>query len=170
LHYARPRDAVTFCGKSAPVRVRPRTPPRRYLREINRRRFEATFNSKVLAGAPSNSFGRTCPSIAQFLSRTLVVASLRRSIFSWIDLNRSRLMNLQSRAYASTPNVKEPYMAKTKTKPLTRKPYTNADVKLLKQHSKARTPIAKLAKLMKRSEGSLRQKALKLGIGLGHRR
>jgi hypothetical protein len=61
-------------------------------------------------------------------------------------------------------------MAKTKTKPLTRKPYTNADVKLLKQHSKARTPIAKLAKLMKRSEGSLRQKALKLGIGLGHRR
>jgi hypothetical protein len=65
---------------------------------------------------------------------------------------------------------RRPYMAKTKKKTLTRKPYTNADVKLLKQHSKVRTPIAKLAKLMKRSEGSLRQKALKLGIGLGHQR
>jgi len=48
--------------------------------------------------------------------------------------------------------------------------YTAADIKLLKQHSKARTPVPKIAKLMKRSEGSLRQKALRLGIGLGHRR
>jgi len=48
--------------------------------------------------------------------------------------------------------------------------YTAADVKLLKQHSKAKTPVTKLAKLMKRSEGSLRQKAGTLGIGLGHQR
>jgi hypothetical protein len=40
----------------------------------------------------------------------------------------------------------------------------------LKAHSKARTPVAKLAKLTKRTEGSLRQKAQKLGIGLGHLR
>ncbi|MCK1605449.1 hypothetical protein IVB02_29640 [Bradyrhizobium sp. 166] len=59
-------------------------------------------------------------------------------------------------------------MAKTtKTK---RKEYTNEDVKLIKAHSKARTPVAKLSKLMKRSEGSLRQKALALGLGLGHQR
>jgi hypothetical protein len=51
-----------------------------------------------------------------------------------------------------------------------RKPYTAADIKLLKQHSKARTPVAKISKQMKRSEGSLRQKALALGIGLGHQR
>ena len=51
-----------------------------------------------------------------------------------------------------------------------RKPYTVSDVKLLKQHSKARTPASKIAKQMKRSVGSLRQKALKLGIGLGHQR
>jgi hypothetical protein len=44
------------------------------------------------------------------------------------------------------------------------------DIKLLKQHSKAKTPVAKIAKQMKRSEGSLRQKALALGIGLGHQR
>ncbi|MBV9563327.1 MAG: hypothetical protein JOY90_23210 [Bradyrhizobium sp.] len=61
-------------------------------------------------------------------------------------------------------------MAKSKKKSTTRKPYTAADVKLLKQHSKSRTPVAKIAKAMKRSEGSLRQKALKLGIGLGHQR
>lgn len=51
-----------------------------------------------------------------------------------------------------------------------RKEYTNDEVKLIKAHSKARTPVAKLSKLMKRSEGSLRQKALALGIGLGHQR
>jgi hypothetical protein len=51
-----------------------------------------------------------------------------------------------------------------------RREYTNADVKELRAHSKAKTPIAKIAKLTKRTEGSLRQKAIKLGIRLGHRR
>jgi hypothetical protein len=51
-----------------------------------------------------------------------------------------------------------------------RKEYTKDDVKLLRAHSKARTPVAKLSKLLKRSEGSLRQKARTLGIGLGHQR
>jgi hypothetical protein len=57
-----------------------------------------------------------------------------------------------------------------KAKKKVRREYTAADVKLLKAHSKTRTPVAKLAKLMKRSEGSLRQKAIALGIGLGHQR
>ena len=48
--------------------------------------------------------------------------------------------------------------------------YTKADVRELRAHSKARTPVSKIAIAMKRSEGSLRQKALNLGIGLGHRR
>jgi hypothetical protein len=51
-----------------------------------------------------------------------------------------------------------------------RREYSKDDVKLLKAHSKARTPVAKVSKLMKRSEGSLRQKARVLGIGLGHQR
>ena len=51
-----------------------------------------------------------------------------------------------------------------------RREYSKDDVKLLKAHSKARTPVAKLSKLMKRSEGSLRQKARVLGLGLGHLR
>ncbi|SRR5579871_1715994 len=48
--------------------------------------------------------------------------------------------------------------------------YTAADVRLLRRHSRARTPVSKIVKVMKRSEGSLRQKALKLGFGLGHQR
>jgi hypothetical protein len=60
--------------------------------------------------------------------------------------------------------------AKTTAKKRTRVEYTKADVRELRAHSKARTPVKKIAKAMKRSEGSLRQKALQLGIGLGHRR
>ena len=60
-------------------------------------------------------------------------------------------------------------MAKAK-KIVTRREYTNADVKELRAHSKAKTPVAKIAKLTKRTEGSLRQKAIKLAIKLGHRR
>ena len=61
-------------------------------------------------------------------------------------------------------------MAGTSTKKkIVRREYTASDIKLLKTHSKA-TPVLKLTKLMKRSEGSLRQKALTLGIGLGHQR
>jgi hypothetical protein len=56
-----------------------------------------------------------------------------------------------------------------KRKSLSRE-YTKADVKELRAHSKARTPVAKIAKLTKRTDGALRQKALKLGIKLGHRR
>ena len=61
-------------------------------------------------------------------------------------------------------------MAKAKKKKRTRKPYSAADIKLLKQHSRSKTPVAKIVTQMKRSEGSLRQKALTLGIGLGHQR
>ena len=61
-------------------------------------------------------------------------------------------------------------VAKKTAKKRTRNEYTKADVRELRSHSKARTPVKKLAKAMKRSEGSLRQKALALGIGLGHQR
>ena len=57
-----------------------------------------------------------------------------------------------------------------KAKKIARREYTKADVKELRAHSKAKTPVAKIAKLTKGTEGSLRQKAIKLGIRLGHRR
>jgi hypothetical protein len=57
-----------------------------------------------------------------------------------------------------------------KAKKSTRREYTKADMKELRAHSKAKTPVDKIAKLTKRSIGSLRQKALTLGLGLGHQR
>ena len=49
-------------------------------------------------------------------------------------------------------------------------PWTTQHVKELKMHSKARTPVAKISKIMKRTERALRRKAGILGIGLGHAR
>jgi len=57
-----------------------------------------------------------------------------------------------------------------KKKRVKRREWTKADIKELKAHSKARTPVTKLAKMTKRTVGALRQKALNLGIGLGHLR
>jgi hypothetical protein len=69
-----------------------------------------------------------------------------------------------------TAQLKEMKLAKAKEKKAARNLYTAADIKLLKQHSKARTPVSRISKEMKRTVGSLRQKAQKLGIGLGHQR
>jgi len=61
-------------------------------------------------------------------------------------------------------------VAKKTKKTVVRREYTKVDVKELRAHSKAKTLVAKIAKLTRRTEGSLRQKALKLGIKLGHGR
>ena len=66
--------------------------------------------------------------------------------------------------------VREASVAKKTKKRIVRREYTKDDVKELRAHSKARTPVVKLAKITKRTERSLRQKAMKLGIRLGHRR
>ena len=51
-----------------------------------------------------------------------------------------------------------------------RSPWTKDDIRQLKAHSKARTPVVNVAKAMNRTEGAVRQKAKTIGIGLGHRR
>ena len=60
-------------------------------------------------------------------------------------------------------------MAK-KARKTKRRAWTRAHSAELRKHSKARTPVARISKLMKRTAGALRQQALKLGIPLGHRR
>lgn len=67
------------------------------------------------------------------------------------------------------PNQELSVPKKAKKK-IVRREYSKADVKELRAHSKAKTPVDKIVKLTRRTEGSLRQKALKLGIGLGHQR
>jgi hypothetical protein len=58
----------------------------------------------------------------------------------------------------------------TQAKMTRRKAWTKAHYAELRKHSKARTPVIKISKAMKRTIGALRQQALKLGIGLGHQR
>jgi hypothetical protein len=48
--------------------------------------------------------------------------------------------------------------------------WTKGDLRELKMHSKSKTPVSKIAKVMKRSEGAIRQKAMGLDISIGHRR
>lgn len=55
-------------------------------------------------------------------------------------------------------------------KKVKRVPWTKALHAELRRHSKAKTPVKKISKIMKRTTGALRQQALKLGIGLGHQR
>jgi hypothetical protein len=57
-----------------------------------------------------------------------------------------------------------------KKKTLVRKPWTKEDLRQLKAHSKAKTPVLEVAKAMKRTEAAVRQKAKTIGVGLGHRR
>lgn len=51
-----------------------------------------------------------------------------------------------------------------------RREWTKEDIREIKGHSRAKTPVVKMSKLMKRTVGALRQKALYLGLPLGHRR
>jgi len=51
-----------------------------------------------------------------------------------------------------------------------RREWTTQDIRELKKHSKSKTPVVKISKTTKRTVGALRQKALVLGIPLGHRR
>ena len=61
-------------------------------------------------------------------------------------------------------------MTKTTKKATKRARWIKDDYRTLKAYSKARTPVVKISKQMKRTIGAVRQQAIKLGIGLGHQR
>jgi hypothetical protein len=48
--------------------------------------------------------------------------------------------------------------------------WTKEHVSALKTHSRQKTPIVQIARQLKRSAGAIRQKALSLGLPVGHRR
>jgi hypothetical protein len=50
------------------------------------------------------------------------------------------------------------------------KSWTKEDLAELRKYSKDKLPVAKIARLLKRTAGALRQKARILGIRIGHRR
>jgi hypothetical protein len=59
---------------------------------------------------------------------------------------------------------------KTKKRKVKRVAWTKAHIAELKKYSKEKLPVVKISKLMKRTVAALRQRALGLGISLGHRR
>jgi hypothetical protein len=63
-------------------------------------------------------------------------------------------------------------MAKTIAvkKRVVRREWTPAEVKELRRHSKDKASVKTISRALKRTPGSLRQKAFSLGIPLGHRR
>jgi len=62
------------------------------------------------------------------------------------------------------------HLVAKKAKKRTVRPYTKTEEKELRAHSKAKTPVAKISKLTKRSVAALRKKAGEMGLPLGHRR
>jgi hypothetical protein len=61
-------------------------------------------------------------------------------------------------------------MAKAAKNGVKRREWTKENLRELKAHSRSKTPVVKISKLTKRTIGALRQKALTLGIPLGHQR
>ena len=60
-------------------------------------------------------------------------------------------------------------MAVARTKRVIRRDWTRDEVKELKKHSKDKTPVKNVSRVLKRTPAALRQKASALGISLGHR-
>ncbi len=60
--------------------------------------------------------------------------------------------------------------AAKKTQKRVMRMYTKNEEKELRAHSKAKTPVAKIAKMTKRTVAALRMKAMKMGFSLGHQR
>ena len=97
---------------------------------------------------------------------------------SWLDADPplAPLVATQSLNARRAPHKKESLVAKKAKKKAkakktaARRGYTKDDLKLLKTHSKSKTPVERIAKLMKRSGATLRQKARAMGLPLGHRR
>jgi hypothetical protein len=50
------------------------------------------------------------------------------------------------------------------------KVWTKDDLKALRQHSRAKTPVRKISKELKRTEETIRMKAYQLGFSVGHRK
>jgi hypothetical protein len=82
--------------------------------------------------------------------------------------------HLRGHLLKSAQSARGPYpqemMKMISVKKAARREYTRDEVKALKTHSKARTPIVEVSKQMKRTVPALRSKAHELGIGLGQRR
>jgi NADH:ubiquinone oxidoreductase subunit len=84
-----------------------------------------------------------------------------------LEFATARNRDKRTPSFQGAMNLKKAKVTKKSTK---RREWTKTDLKELKAHSKARTPVSKISKATKRTVGALRAKAFQLGIGLGHQR
>jgi len=82
--------------------------------------------------------------------------AIRRFIFSFVFRAATRLRS----------DLKEKIMAKRNGK---RRAWTSGHVRTLKTLARKKTPAAKIARALKRTEGATRQKAFTLGLSLESR-
>jgi hypothetical protein len=61
-------------------------------------------------------------------------------------------------------------MPKVAAKKRIRREWRQIEIKELKRHSKNKTPVKTICRALNRTPAALRQKAMALGIPLGHRR
>jgi hypothetical protein len=71
--------------------------------------------------------------------------------------------------YTALPLIWNQQMAKKRrTRPYKR--WTDAELKTLKKYSREKLPVAKVSKMLKRTEATIRMKAYSMGLSMGHRR
>lgn len=80
------------------------------------------------------------------------------------DPKRTRLSRLPPEAFGKSKVLKGKVPKRAPNK--TGRPYTKQEVKELRTYAKARMPLGKIAKALKRPEGGILQKAAKLKIKL----
>ncbi len=100
----------------------------------------------------------------------------RHGLKPWLEaakkrlrLSATKLWRVQTFAGIRYLLFGENQMAK-KAKRTKRVAWTKQHVRELKAHSRAKTSVARISKVMKRTAGALRQKAMVLGLPIGHRR
>jgi hypothetical protein len=103
------------------------------------------------------------------LPEEAIVTKHRYGAFESSDLDRSQGIRTVIMTGVATNVCVETLKAKSNSR-TRRRPWTKAEHRELKAHSKNRTPVAKISRAMKRTVGALRQQAFALGLPLGHRR
>jgi hypothetical protein len=73
----------------------------------------------------------------------------------------------QTHAWVIADRLSQELLMATKRSGRTkRRPWTKQDVRELKEHSRNKSPVKKIARAMRRTISALRQKALSLGLSL----
>jgi hypothetical protein len=126
------------------------------------------WQREIVRSFPAISSGQTCDTGIVSTYQTMTLLSIASS-FRLAKQVRLVVAASENCARKAASHNQEHLVAK-RAKKRTVRPYTKTEEKELRAHSKAKTPVAKISKLTKRSVAALRKKAGEMGFPLGHRR